>query len=159
MLKFWYIFLFISVLIVSWLSGFNYILESKISGLEEKIGQYDLSIKEKQKDKNIQVYNLLKENKKVIEDLGKKSQINKFIYHLRETQNTYGVSFKWFNYSNWVVTSTAFIPFNTDMTAANRVSYFIKNYREDKAALFDLDFINTFNWFDSMTFNVSLKLK
>lgn len=159
LVKIGYMFLGISLLIVISLFSVNYYLETKITGLEGKINNYNLSIKEKQKDKSIQVYNLLKENKKVIEDLDKKSQINKFIYHIREVQNTYWLLFKWFSYTNWVVSLSVYIPFNTDMTAANRASYFIKSYREDKSALFDLDFINTFNWYDSMTFNANLKLK
>lgn len=159
LLKVGYTFLAVSILIVCGLFWINYYLESKVSSLDVKISNYDNSIKEKQKDRKIQVYNLLKENKKVIEDLDKKSQINKFIYHLRELQNTYWVLFKWFNYTNWVVSMAVYIPFNSDMTSANRASYFIKSYRDDKNSLFDLDFINSFNWFDSMTFNVNLKLK
>lgn len=159
LIKIGYILLALSILIVWGLFWFNYYLETKIDVLEKNITQYDNSIKEKQKDKKIQVYNLLKDNKKVIEDLDKKSQINKFIYHIRELQNTYRVVFKWFNYTNGIVSMSAYIPFSPDMTAANRATYFIKSYREDKNALFDLDFINTFNWYDNMTFNVNLKLK
>jgi hypothetical protein len=159
LIKVGYWFLILSILMIWWLSGYNYGLESKIAKLDEKIGNFNNSINEKQKDKRVQVYNLLKENKKVIEDLDKKSKINVFINHIRELQNTYWILFKGFNYSNWVVALSAYIPFNSDITASNRASYFIKNYREDKNALFDLDFINTFNWYDSMTFNVSLKLK
>jgi hypothetical protein len=159
LLKVGYTFLVLSILIILWLSAFNYTLESKINKLEQKINTFDISIKEKQKDKKVQVYNLLKENKKVIEDLDKKSKINQFIAHTREIQNTYWLLFKGFNYTNWVVSMSVYIPFNTEMSAANRTSFFIKSYREDKNSLFDLDFINTFNWYDNMTFNVNLKLK
>jgi len=159
LLKVGYTLLVISILIVWWLYAFNYSLEAKISKLDEKIVNFDNSIKAKQKNKTIQVYNLLKENKKVIEDLDKKSKINKFIAHLRETQNTYWLTFKGFNYTNWVVSMSVYIPFKTEMSAANRTTFFIKSYREDKASLFDLDFINTFNWYDNMTFNVNFKLK
>lgn len=159
LIKLGYIIFTLSLFIVWWLFWYNYYLENKIEVLEKNISQYDNSIKTKQKDRNIQVYNLLKENKKVIDDLDKKSKINNFIYHVRELQNTYWILFKWFNYANWVVSMTAYVPFNTDMTSANRTSYFIKSYREDKKSLFDLDFVNTFNWFDSMTFSVNLKLK
>lgn len=159
LIKVGYTFLALSIFIVVGLFGYNYYLEKNVSNLEKKIAEYDISIKEKQKDKKVLVYNLLKENKKIIEDLDKKSKINKFIYNLREIQNTYWVLFKGFNYANWVVSMSVYIPFNSDMTAANRASYFIKSYREDKNSLFELDFINNFNWFDSMTFNVDLKLK
>lgn len=157
--KIGYIFLFVSIALVVSLFSFNFYLETKLSSLQDKITKYDNSIKEKQKDKSIQVYDLLKENKILIENLDKKSQINKFIYHIREIQNTYSVSFKWFSYSNGEISTSVYIPFSTDMSAANRASYFIKTYREDKNSLFNLDFINSFNWYDSMTFSVNFKLK
>lgn len=154
-----YYFLGLSILIVISLFSFNYYLETQIDSKQSKIAEFDASIKEKQKDKSVQVYNLIKENKKLIEELDKKSQINKFIYHIRELQWTYSVIFKWFNYSNGEIASNVYIPFSTDISAANRASYFIKSYREDKKSLFDLEFINSFNWYDSMTFNVNFKLK
>lgn len=155
----WYGFLALSVSIVIWLFLFNSYFENKIQNLDENIGKYNTSIKKLQENRSVQVYTLLEENKKIIESLEKKSKINNFIYNIRELQNTYLIKFNWFNYSNWIIAMTASVPFDINSTAANRVSYFIKNYREDKNSLFDLDFINTFNWNDSMTFNVNFKLK
>lgn len=157
--KYWYLFLFISLLIVIWLFSFNLYLEKNIESTKQKIIWYENSIKEKQSNKAVQAYTIINQNKTLLDELEKKSQINKFIYHLRELQNTYSISFKWFNYSNWIITTSVYVPFNSDMTAANRTAFFIKSYREDKNALFNLEFINTFNWYDSMTFNTNFKIK
>jgi hypothetical protein len=155
----WYGFLALSIIIVVWLFLFNSYFENKIQNLEENIWKYNTSIKKLQENRSVQVYTLLEENKKLVESLEKKSKINNFIYNIRELQTAYTIIFKWFNYSNWIISTSVFVPFNINMTAANRVSYFIKSYREDKNSLFDLDFINTFNWNDNMTFNVNFKLK
>ncbi len=154
-----YTFLVLSVGLVIWLFLFNSYLEGKTQNLESQIGQYNTSIEKLKKNRSVQIYTLLEENKKLIENLEKKSKINDFIYNIREIQNTYTIIFKWFNYSNWLISMSVYAPFNTNMTAANRVSYFIKSYREDKNSIFDLDFINTFNWNDNMFFNVNLNLK
>jgi hypothetical protein len=155
----WYGFLALSVSIVIWLFLFNSYLESKVQNLDENVWKYNNSIKTLQENRSVQVYTLLEENKKLTESLEKKSKINSFIYNIRELQTTYWIIFKWFNYSNWIISMSAYVPFSINSTAANTVSYFIKNYREDTNSLFDLDFINTFNWNDSMTFNVNFKLK
>lgn len=159
LLMIWYSFFAVSISIIVGLFLLNTFFESKLQNLEEKIWKYNNSIRELQKDRHIQAYTLLEENKKIIESLEKKSKINDFIYNIRELQTTYLINFKWFNYSNWIIALSAYAPFDINSTAANRVSYFIKNYREDKNSLFDLDFINTFNWNDTITFNVNLKLK
>gem|GEM_PF-5836525 len=39
----------------------------------------------------------------------------------------------------------ALASFDPNSLASNRVSMFIKNYREDKKSMFNLDFVNTFN--------------
>ena len=154
-----YGFLVISIAIVIVLFFVNLYLDKDIENIQSDISKYDTSIKKLQENREIQVYNLLDENKKIISDLEKKSQINKFIYHLREYQSPGSFVFKWFDYSNWMVSTSVYVPFNSDILASSRVSMFIKNYREDKKALFNLEFINTFNWFDSMTFYINLKLK
>lgn len=155
----WYWFLVLTLIITVWLFFYNHSIEGKITKLWTEISEYDTSIAKLQEDKSIQVYNLLLENKKVIASLEKKSKVKDFIYHLRSLEIPFWLTFKWFNYSNWNVTMQAVVPFDSNILASNRVSMFVKDYRADKKALFDLDFISTFNWFDSITFWVNLKLK
>lgn len=154
----WYIFLLASILLTAGLFFYNSHIENNIEEIWTEISQIDTSIAKLQENKSIQVYNLLIENKKVITNLEKKSKINDFIYHVRSLES-YGLTFKWFNYNDWVITMQAMATFDPNSLASNRVSMFLKNYREDKKSMFNLDFVNSFNWFDAITFSVSLKLK
>lgn len=149
----------VSILLLIWLSVSNYLIWDKIDLLDEENKKIDNSIRALKENRSIQAYILDETNKKVIDELTKKSQITKYINHLRDIQNEYGVVFKWFNYSNWSITSQAVAYFSSDSLAPSRVSHFIKNYRTKSWALFDLWFINSFNWADSINFNVNFKLK
>lgn len=155
----WYGIFLLSIVIVVWLFIFNSYLGNKIETLEKNIQSSNNTIQELQKNKSVQIYSLLEENKKLIETLEKKSKITDFIYNIRQLQDTYEVIFTWFSYSNWVISMSALAPFDPNNKAPQKVAKFIKNYRSDKYALFDLDFINTFAWSDNMTFNVNLKIK
>nr|MDD3720026.1 hypothetical protein [Candidatus Gracilibacteria bacterium] len=154
-----YFFLLFSVVLTASLFFYNLNLEKNIVANTDKINQINESITKLQDDKNIQVYNLLQQNKNVLADLTKKSRIKDFIYHVRSLEGIYGIVFKGFNYNNGNLSLQASAPFNSTTLASNRVSMFIKSYREDPKSMFDLGFINNFNGFDSMTFGVNLTLK
>jgi len=159
MLIFSYVFFAISILLAIWIFILTMYYDKKVDKLQWEISTYENSINVKKENKEIQVYSLLQENKKIIDSLDKKSKIKVLVSHVRNIESTYWIKFSWFNYNNWLLTFWVVAPFSSDSYASDRVSYFIKSYREDKNALFNLDFINSFTWFDSMNFSISLKLK
>jgi hypothetical protein len=79
---------------------YNSYLEEQNLKLESKISQVETSIKEKQKDKLVQTYDLYTKNKDVIERMEKQSRITKYINHLEQVEVKYDVKLTGFNYSN-----------------------------------------------------------
>lgn len=154
-----YWFFSLAIVLTVGLFAYNSYLSKSIESVTNEIAQIDWSISKIQENRSIQVYNLIQENKKVLATLEKKSKVKDFIYHIRSLEIPFGLTFKWFNYTNWNLSMQVLAPFDSNTLASNRVSMFIKAYREDKNAPFELWFVNTFNWFDSMTFSVNFKLK
>ncbi len=157
--KFSYFLFVISLLIFIALFIFNINIENKIQDLDNQVIEINKSTKILKEDRNIQTYILLEKNKKLLQDLEKKSQITKFISHLDEIQDQYWIIFDWFNYNNWIVSTQVNVPFSSNTLASSKVSYFIKNYRASSWSLFDLEYINSFNWADNIVFNVNFKIK
>jgi len=48
---------------------------------------------------------------------------------------------------------------DTNRLAYSKVKNFIAKYREDKDSLFNLNFINSFEWMDDIKFKVKFTLK
>ncbi|MDD3301945.1 MAG: hypothetical protein PHN31_00175 [Candidatus Gracilibacteria bacterium] len=159
MLIFSYAFFAISILLAVGIFLLTTYYDKKVDKLQGEISTYENSINVKKENKEIQVYSLLQENKKVIDLMDKKSKIKVLVDHVRSIESVYGIKLSGFNYNNGLLSFGVVAPFSVDSYASDRVSNFIKSYREDKNALFTLDFINSFTGFDSMNFSISLKLK
>lgn len=151
---------FIFVIVITFtLYMYNNLLTREIVGLQTKISLREWEIKEVEKDKNVQIYALLKANEKAINNLISRTRVTKFIKHLDETALMYNLEFKWFNLSNGQV-KTEWISVNDDnWLAYQKISYIIKQYREDDSNLFKLWFVNWLNWVDSIKFNLNFNVK
>jgi len=153
--------MFLLVVVVSTISMFFYnsLLEWDIEVIKTSISNYELSIKEVEKDKKIQIFSLLELNQWLLNSYKKMNKISTYINHMNVIQAKYDLKFEWFNLSNWKLVSAIEITSDDNWIAYQKTRDFIKNYRTDNKALFDLGFINQVEWMDDMKFKVSFEIK
>lgn len=153
------LFILIALLTV-WLYSYNMFLSKQINSKKTELSKVEKNIKELKSDRKLQVYYLLKENSWVIEELEKRSMVTDYINHLIKISSENSISFSWFNMSWWKITTKASSKNKTNnILAYMNVKNFIKRYRADEEALFDLEFINSFEWMDKINFNVIFSIK
>ncbi len=155
----WLVVLLFSIFLTVGLYFYNYYLENSLDSIKIEVKEIDELTEKLKNDKNIQVYNLVDLNRTKLLGLEKKSRIMDFINHVRALEKTYSIIFKGFSYNNWNLSMQATAPFWEDTLASNKVSLFIKSYRETSWNPFELTFINSFIWYDTINFNVNFKLK
>lgn len=156
----WAIIFLLSVLVLTLgLYFYNSSLEKGISKIQVEISDSKSQIAILESNPEMQVYWLIKANKKTLEAFEKNNKITQYISHLKEIGIKYKVNFEWFNFSDWVLKTNAIIESNNESIAYNLTKDFIKWYREDPKALFDLGFIKSFKWMDSIKFSVSMNIK
>jgi len=153
------IFLIFILLATIWLYWYNFYIERDNSIIESRISEKELEIEKIKKDKNIQVYALISENKKILDKLESYSQITVIMNHLTYIKDNYNLILEWFSYSNWVVNTKATTDSKRVWKAYSATAYFIDNYRKDKDALFGLPFISKITWHTQISFNLKLKVK
>lgn len=155
--------LFLVVLFITiWAFIYNMMLKNDISKIENDISKIDVSLEELKKDKDIQVASLLVKNKKIIEKLEKNSDITKYINHLNTLSRKYGVKFSWFNLAENKVSTKALVNTRWNIFAYKNVKNFIKDYRNpemENDQIFKLGFVNSFEWNDSIRFDVNFEIK
>lgn len=160
-LPFWPMLFLVFVLIITIVLFFyNTHLKKENSQILSRISKIESTIDKIEKNPEVQVYSLLDMNSSFINKLEKRNDIIGHIKHLNYIQNKYWLDFDWFSYSNWKITTTA----KSESTTDNWIAYtktvsFIKNYRESKDAKFDLEFINSFDWMNTIKYNISFGLK
>lgn len=138
---------------------YNSSLEGDISDIKTEITQKEVSIKAKQENKLVQVYDLYTLNKQILERLSKYSEITTYMDELDKIGSIYNLIFKGFDYSNWVLSVEATTVSNERGLDYQKTANFIKKYRASEKALFTLDFVDTIKTeadkqiFD-LTFNV-----
>lgn len=153
------IFLIIIILITIWLYWYNKYIEWKNNIVSDRITAEKNKINDIKQDKNIQVYSLINDNKKVLNKLEAYSQITSFINWLKEIEDNYNLILDWFNYSNWVVTTKAITNPEKVSSPYIAVSDFIEKYRKNEKSKFKLPFISKFSWNSGMAFNLKLEVK
>jgi phosphoserine aminotransferase len=118
-------------------------------------------IKELNDKPEIQVYSLLENNKWVIKELEKRSEVTIYLKHLNSlsSEDNYWIKFEWFNLAEGKINTTAIIESTNEKLAYEKTRDFVRNYRTDTWALLDLEFINLIEWNDTMKFDVSFKIK
>lgn len=151
-------FVFVLLITIS-LVSYNYFLNKDIAAINNQIELRQTSITNINKDENINLYNLINVNRKILEKLEKRSQVITFIEHLNKVKNDYRMDLKGFSYSDWILSSSVTIINNTDAFAYNLAETFISSYRKNEKNIFELWFINSIKWNDNIKFNVEFKLK
>ncbi|MDQ7009172.1 MAG: hypothetical protein Q9M94_02680 [Candidatus Gracilibacteria bacterium] len=153
------ILLIIVILITVGLYGYNTYIEGENKIITERIGERQTKIDNIKKDKNIQVYALITDNKKILDKLESYSQITRFINSVTYIEDNYDLILDGFSYSNGIVTTKAVTNPEKVSNAYIAVSDFIEKYRKDKKSDFKLPFISKVVGNGDMAFNLKLEVK
>ncbi len=153
------IFLWFVLVVSLGLFLFNWRLDYNNWQLDQKIFEREVDIKVLESDPKIQVYSLIEANKSTIIGLEKRSMITKYVNHIKSISKKYDVAFEWFTISNWIINTVSLISSTDKWLAYAKTRDFIKNYRLDDKALFNLEFISSIEGGDSMKIPLIFKLK
>lgn len=150
----------VSVLVLTiGLYFYNNMLKSDIAKLKIDITTLDSNIKEVQNNKKIQIYTLLELNDSVIRSYKLMNKVSQYINHLKYIESEYNIKFKWFSLNNLELSTGIEAVSDDNGIAYQKTRDFLKNYKIDKNALFDLEFVNQITWMDNMKFKVNFKIK
>lgn len=138
---------------------FNFKLNNDIIDLEKKILERNSEIKILKDDSKVQVFSLIEANKNTIDNLEKRSYITNFIKHLNAISQKYDVVFESFSISQWIIKVQASFESSDKGIAYIKTSNFVNSYRKDENALFNLNFISSFEWMDYIKFEVEFSIK
>jgi hypothetical protein len=138
---------------------YNNSIQKDIEKLKNNISWIETSIKEVESDKKLQIYSLLELNSRVIKSYKSMNNITRYINHMNVIQAKYDLLCKWFTLNNWELFTNIEFVSDDKAIAYQKTRDFLKNYRTDSKALFDLQFVNTIEWMDNMKFKWYFKIK
>ena len=153
------IFLIFVIVLTGILYLFNGSLTRDIKDIKTDVITIEWKITEVQKDKKIQVYTLLKANKKIIDSLIARNNVTKFIGHIDEISDVYDLKLLWFFMVNNQIKTKWTSLNNENWIAYQKISHFIKTYRKDKNNLFDLGFVDWIKGIDNLKFSLNFQIK
>lgn len=153
------VFLVIVLLSTILMSFYNISVKKDIEKIKMNISSIDDSINEVKQDKKLQIFSLLESNNNVINSYKMMNKITTYINHMNVIQAKYDLKFKWFSLNNWELFSDIEIVSDNKAIAYQKTRDFLKWYRADSKALFDLDFVNKIEWMDDMKFKAHFKIK
>ena len=153
------VFLIIVIMVTVWLKFYNNSLYEETQKIKTEISSYDSRIKEVQKDKKIQIYTLLELNNSVIRGYKLMNKISTYINHMKYIETKYWVKFSWFGLNDLTINSKVKIISDDKAIAYQKTRDFLKKYRVDPNALFNLKFVNQIEWMDEMKFKVEFDVK
>lgn len=149
------VFLWLVIVTTIGLHFYNNFILSEINNIKDNIVSIESNIEEVEKDKNLQVYSLLELNKTILESYKKMNRVTLYLNHMNTIAAKYNLEFSWFNLANWEINTNIKIDSDNKWIAYQKTRDFIKQYRNDKMALFDLSFVNGVEWMDSMKFKAN----
>ncbi len=158
----WFLIFIISL--TAWLYFYNTFLENKNNNTRESIVKKEQSIKNLESIPKIIASSLYNANKWAITQMWYRSEITSFINHIYDLKRKYNIQFKWFNYSNWHLSTQVIATSDWFWINYEKIVRFIEQYRlnKDKSALFDLWLVRSVttvnDWVDKV-FNINLYLK
>ncbi len=152
--------LFFLVISITWgLYYYAYTLSNTLSENELTLQQVEKSISDIEQDENVQIYSTYSQNKVLFSNLAEGSKIPSMINHLKRVFAIQWVTYKGFSYANGQVMTQLSLETNDIGYAYEKVTKFLKNYRENEEALFTIDQISNFSGYDRMNFTADLTLK
>ncbi len=153
------VFLILVVIFTLTLYFYNNYLVKEIEKVNINISSIESNISEVEKEKSLQVYSLLELNKGYIKEYELMNKVTRYINHMNVIQAKYGLKFTNFNLSNWEIATNVEVVSDDKGIAYQKARDFIKGYRNDDKALFNLDFINGVEWMDNIKFSIIFTIK
>lgn len=141
------------------LSYANKNIVSEVDGYNKKIEERDESLKNLENNEELQVYALLEANKKSLDLLKKRSQIVSYVQHLKWIARAYDLEISWFQMDWWVIRTQVEAKSDDLWVSYKKIVHFMKAYKENKKALFDIEPIKTFRWYDNLRFHIDFRIK
>lgn len=152
-------FLVIVLLSTVLMAFYNSSIKKDIEKIKMDISLIDDSINEVKQDKKLQIFSLLESNDSVINSYKMMNKVTTYINHMNVIQAKYDLKFKWFSLNNWDIVSDIEIVSDDKAIAYQKTRDFLRWYRADSKALFNLDFVNQIEWMDDMKFEAYFKIK
>ena len=166
-------FLILTIFLTIFLYFYNFNLETKNKNLKTELVKVNNDIKKLEENKSIIVYNIYSKNRIVFDRIAKQSKIPTFIRHLKRIYNNYNIQFTWFSYSNWKISTKVLVETDqkksiyndwekkySDMKLAYmKIINLLEVYNQSSNALFKLDQVMKFSWYNNMKFNAIFELK
>lgn len=151
--------LLLVILLTAGLYYYSYSQSKTIRENNSTLAQIETWILEIQQDEKVQIYSIYADNRNLFSVLAESSKIPTMINHLKRVFTLQDVSYKWFAYSDGKAQIELSLETDDDSYAYEKVSTFLENYRGNEEALFTIDQISNFSWYDRITFTVDLTLK
>lgn len=149
-------------LVIAITAGLYYYSYTQTKTLQENaaiLEQVKESISVIEEDEKVQVYSVYAKNIPLFRKMAEASKIPVMINHLKRVFTIQGVTYKWFSYGEGKAQIELSLETNDSGYAYEKVIKFLKNYRENEEALFTIDQITSFTWYDRMNFTADLILK
>lgn len=138
---------------------YNQTLSSQVEEIKWKIEQRDLSIIELRSNPNIDTYTRYETNSAVFSALQRQSEIPLFVSHLKKNLQRFGLEMWDLNYKTGEVEIQLKSETNQEGYAYQKILQFMKAYRADEKALFDLNNIQELRWYDRINYIARFTLK
>ncbi len=166
-------FLVLTIILTLFLYFYNLNIESQNKDLKKELVKVNNDINKLEENKSIIVYNIYSKNKAIFDRTTKQSKIPTFIRHLKRVYKDYNVEFRWFSYSNWRINTKVFVPTDEKKIIYNdwekkysdiKIAYMktinlLEVYNQSSNALFRLDKVTKFSWYNNMKFNAIFTIK
>lgn len=157
-----YVAVVLLVLVIAITVGLHYYSYTQTATLQENkvtLEQVEKSILDIEQDEKVEIYSIYATNKQLFIKMAEASKIPVMVNHLKRVFTIQWVTYKWFAYNDGVAQIDLSLDTNDSGYAYEKVTKFLKNYRENEEALFTIDQISSFTWYDRMNFSADLTLK
>ncbi|MCP4523387.1 MAG: hypothetical protein GY828_04145 [Candidatus Gracilibacteria bacterium] len=132
------IFFILTILITISFVVYNMMLEKQNNELSEKITHHKEVIKTLESDKNIVIYALIEQNKKLLLEMDARSQVTEYIHHLDYIKKQYKMDMRGFNLSNGSLSLKLHFTTDDEGIAYKKVVRFLSEYKKNPDALFEI---------------------
>ncbi len=150
--------LIVAVISTAGLYFYNIYLEWENSSKQVEIKDIKEKINNVRKDRNLQIFELLDDNKRVLDKMKAESQITTMMSAMDDIESKYNIFFEGFNYSNGEISSEAFSNTEDGWEPYAIVRDFINDFRKEKESGLDLPFITQLEWMSEIKFPIKFRV-
>ncbi len=152
------IFIF-SIILTIWLFFYNKSLSTSIDNLNKEVTKVSENIKKINEDKKVKLYTIVTTNKTYLDKYKYLSNIPLFLNTVLELSKKSKITFNWFSYSEWSISTNASSLDDWYSYASSKVKNFVKDFRKGENWILSLDFIQSFSGQDQIEFWLKFKVK